>query len=140
MSDKNIVLIAKKWIGVPFLNGGTTIYGCDCIGLIIGILKEYNINIKDNEYFELGFYDHLNLDNIYLVLAKYCEKIDVIDVKIGDLIMFSSYKNTAHFAIITNLQPLSIVHANQSAGKVVETISDKLWNTQILSYWRVKNI
>ena len=59
-----MINIAKNWIGTPFVVGGYTKYGCDCIGLIIGILNECCIDIKPYEYLEFGNYNHLDLDKI----------------------------------------------------------------------------
>ena len=134
-----MINIAKNWIGTPFVVGGYTKYGCDCIGLIIGILNECCIDIKPYEYLEFGNYNHLDLDKILDIMQKYCIKINNDSIKIGDIIMFSGNKNTAHFAIVSNLLPLSIIHAHQSVGKVVETISDNIWQTQIFACFRLSN-
>jgi cell wall-associated NlpC family hydrolase len=132
-----MINIAKDWINTPFVVGGYTKYGCDCIGLIIGVLNQSGLKIKPDEYFEMGNYNHLNLDKVVDIVEKYCIKISHDSVEIGDIIMFSSYKNTAHFAIVSNLSPFSIIHAHQNVGKVVETISDNIWQTQILYCFRI---
>lgn len=37
----------EKFIGIPFVNGGRDISGCDCFGLCMLIHEEFGVNIPD---------------------------------------------------------------------------------------------
>lgn len=134
-----MVNIARQWIGTPFLSGGITKYGCDCMGLIIGVLKERGVNINPQEYFELGQYNHLNNQFVIESISKYCHKIEKIDLHAGDIANISGPTNTAHFAIISGLEPFSIIHAHQSVGKVVEVSCNALFNKKVLYGFRLNS-
>ena len=111
---------AKKWLGVPFRWHGHTKSGCDCIGLIVGILHEKNvITFEDLASFERCRYGH-NVSRIgehfvNTMILKYFNKYEGKELKNGLVFRMKDYNAPYHFAIYGDGQ---IIHATSEVGCV----------------------
>lgn len=76
VTRENIINTAEKYLGTPYLWGGTSIKGIDCSGFIQRVLSANGI-----------FYPR-DSDQQY----QFSEKIDPEELKIGDIIFFSTYR------------------------------------------------
>ncbi len=122
---KYIVWTARQWIDTPYHHQGRVKgVGCDCIGLIIGVCKE--IGLID---FDFTAYDRTPDSTVMMEeLNRYCAPIDRPDP--GDILVFRIKRNPQHIALKTNE---GILHAYQSAGKVVEHPLDPWWTKRIIA-------
>lgn len=136
--NKIILKEAITWIDTKFEHGGFTKLGCDCSGLIVGILKNCNILPSVPEYHVTRHHNHLTKESVMDILEKYMIIIPMENLQPGDFIAFSFYKQPTHLAIVANSEPLEIIHAYKPASKVVITTLDKYWIKKIAYLLRLK--
>ena len=104
---KEIVSLAERFIGVPYIWGGKTPYGIDCSGLVQTVFKANGIELPRDAYQQEES------------LRKY--KIYEDKIKSGDLLFFSENDKVTHVAISTG--DLNFINAR---GYVqVESIDEK---------------
>ncbi|MBL0725387.1 MAG: hypothetical protein JJW01_00290 [Alphaproteobacteria bacterium] len=120
----------RSWIGVQFRYRGYTKSGCDCAGLILGILQENNICDKDliKKYLNHSVRnsEYIDEEKILNSLDKVFKRGVVDDVRLSDiLVMKSSCNNIVHLGIVSRINPLYMLHAHGKIGCVVESIVDK---------------
>ena len=100
----NLAEQAVQWIGVKYEHRGTTRYGCDCTGLIIGCLRELGY---------MGRYKLRNYPfdwNLHAGAGDYlCQELDKIATDVtgqqpepGDIAVFRFGKCRAHAGIVCN--------------------------------------
>lgn len=129
---------AKVWkeLGVKYQHRGTTRRGCDCTGLVIGILQELGY-LKD---YELRIYPpDWNLhaladDYIMEELEKVAYKIT--KPEIGDLVLFHFGKCIAHVGIV--IENDLFIHCNRTAKKcTVSKLNNSPWTKRIIYFYRL---
>ncbi len=111
---------AEKWLGVPFRWHGHTNGGCDCIGLIVGILCENGvIDLKDLSMHECCKYGHnvsrIDEQHVNHMMLKYFNKYEGEWLKNGIVFRMKDYNAPYHFAIYGDGQ---IIHATSEVGCV----------------------
>ena len=119
--------MSLSWLNVPFRWHGRDKNGCDCIGLIIGVLYENNI-IKQTDFERLDkitYGTNLSKIDIRLILqemAHYFEEIS--DLECADLLLVALKNSPIHFVICERNEPTQqkkIIHISNEIGKVFET-------------------
>ena len=80
-SSNSLVNIAFKYLGVPYLWGGTTPSGFDCSGFVQYVYREAGINISRTTYEQIT------------------EGYSVSELQPGDLVFFGSYDAPYHVGI-----------------------------------------
>lgn len=119
-----IVDEARTWIGARYHHQGRTKAGVDCIGLIGGVASALGLPeaaqwAADRE--AQGYGREPEPELLAKLCARYLDKIEVAGV--GDILLLVVPPVIAprHFAIVTGLDPLYVVHAYARSRKVVET-------------------
>jgi cell wall-associated NlpC family hydrolase len=141
---KQIATQTQSWIGTKFLHQGrlkkTDSHdgGCDCIGLLIGVLKELKIkiNFTDNKSYKRLVGDSILLDN----LNKYLTEKDKSSLEAGDIVLFQFSPNLPpqHLGVInSNNGKLTLIHAYLKIGKVVEHLFDETWRSYLHSAFEI---
>ena len=129
MNRDLIIKEAQKWTNTPFKFKGKTIKGCDCGGLIYGVI--YNINSKHKflDYFEAYGNNFIVIEEI---INKNLENLNLksISASIGDVLLFKLDKNYFHFGIM--LQENKFIHACVTKNKVILTDFSKFWQNRLL--------
>lgn len=104
--QKTIQDKANEWVGleVRYLHRGTSKTGCDCTGMIIGILNEMGFLSK---YQRRNYPPDWNLHSgsgNYIVeeLEKVAYEIPISDIMPGDILCFRFGKCIAHVGILLN--------------------------------------
>ncbi len=103
----NIIDIAKRFIGVPYLWGGKTPYGMDCSGLVQTVFKSVGIGLARNAFQQAE------------MLKNY--RIAKNELQAGDLLFFGEKEKITHVAI--SLGGLNFINARGYVG--VESIDEK---------------
>lgn len=105
-----VIATAKKYLGVPYVFGGTTPSGFDCSGFLQYVFKQNGISIPrlaDDQY-KLG------------------KSVKMSELKAGDLVFFSTYEpGASHCGIyIGNGQ---FLHTSSSRGVRVDRLDNVYW-------------
>ena len=84
-SEKNLINIADTFLNAPYLWGGKTKYGIDCSGLVQTLYKQFGLLLPRDSHQQINY-------------PKF-DKINLKDIRIGDLLFFSKDKIINHVAI-----------------------------------------
>lgn len=148
MDNKRIIVIkAREWIGTKFLHRGRLKKdinhdgGCDCLGLVIGVLKELNIDINfmDDIFYRPIIRTNILVDNI----EKYLNKKDQNNPEEGDIALFRLGKvddklPPQHLGIINVMnENFTLIHTHAKIGKVVEHLLDNEWKGKICGLFTI---
>lgn len=138
-----IVAEARSWLGTPYRHQ-TSIkgLGADCIGLIGGVPR--NLGMPSglawaNDPAMKGYSATPNEGPLMAAVSKYLVPIE--RAAPGDILLMRWEDDPGHFAIVSQLAPLMIVHAFSSARKVSEHNiagfwrQGITWSSRILSAW-----
>ena len=122
----DLYFAAEKWLGVPFRWHGYSKSGCDCIGLIVGILHEKNvITFEDFALFERCRYGHnvsrISEQYVNCMIMKYFNKYEGKKLKDGLVFRMKDYNAPYHFAIYGDGQ---IIHTTSEIGCVFRSNFD----------------
>lgn len=97
---------AKKWADarVPYRHRGVTMEGCDCSGLVIGVMKKlgFLLNYK-LRYYPIDWNLH-NASGEYLVqeLRRYAIEVKKSEIRLGDVLVFKFGRCESHAAILVD--------------------------------------
>ena len=154
MTTRNqIIAEARTWPGTRFHHQGrvkktaTHNGGCDCIGLIVGVVKNLNIESKIPGKF-LHEFDNINYGRLpdgYLfrnALAEQFIEISVEEIQPGDLLLFRFEKDPQHIALVSNYEHggLGLIHCYASSRKVIEHALDDTWKKRIVAAYKFYNL
>lgn len=112
---EEIVAIAKQFIGVPYVFGGTTPAGFDCSGFLQYVFKQYGLKIPRlaDEQYLLG------------------ESVSVSQLSVGDLVFFSTYMaGASHCGFYVGGG--KFLHASSSKGIRIDSLDNEYWKPRFL--------
>jgi len=143
MTLKNdIVVQARTWLGTPHHHQARLKrVGCDCLGLIIGVVNE--LDLKDKHGEPLAAYDEITYskepDGAYLTqkIAALLDEVPIAAAQAGDLALFKVRENPQHMAFLTDYEnTLGMVHSYAPARRVVEHRLDDDWKQRLVKVFR----
>lgn len=109
---QNLVDYAHQFIGTPYHSGGTSANGFDCSGFTQTVFKQIG----------------LQLPRTSVGQANYGEKIELDQVRPGDLLFFTGRNRTSgrvgHVAVVSEVTPegeIRMIHATIHGGVMVDT-------------------
>lgn len=113
-----VVEIAKKYIGVPYVWAGNTPEGFDCSGFTGYVMKEVGKSVP-----------RISAD-------QYADsrRIKRKNVKPGDLVFFSNGSKVSHVGIVISngTEPLRMIHASTSKGVIITDVdSSNYWEQRV---------
>ena len=117
---KQIVSTAQKFMGVPYVFGGTTPKGFDCSGLLQYVFKMHGVSIPRlaDEQYNLG---------------KEAKKNQLTA---GDLVFFTTYTSgVSHCGIY--IGDGKFLHASSSKGVSINNLDDDYWKTRFVGAKKV---
>jgi NlpC/P60 family putative phage cell wall peptidase len=139
----DIVVQARTWLGTPFHHQARLKrVGCDCLGLIIGVVDE--LDLKDKHGEPLAAYDEITYskepDGAYLTqkIAALLDEVPIENAQAGDLALFNMAGNPQHLAILTDYEnALGTIHCYAQARRVVEHRLDDDWKNRLVKVFRL---
>lgn len=113
INRNDLLTFAKSFLGTPYVYAKQDPkVGFDCSGFINYVFKNYNIPVPRSSG---GF-------------KNYGRKIAIEDVKVGDVLVFTGYRDTAvvgHLGIVSEANGMNSKFIHASSGKVMQvTISE----------------
>jgi len=116
-----IVATAKKYIGVPYVWGGTTTKGFDCSGYVQYVFKAHGVSLPrvSRDQYTAG------------------KSVSKADLQPGDLVFFHSGSGTTISHVGIYIGSGQFIHASSSKGVV---ISDLYSNYYITHYYGARNV
>ncbi len=116
---KNLTHAALRFLGTPYVFGGTSVYGFDCSGFTQHVFAMLGISIPRTA--DAQFYAGNRIKG---------------GMKAGDLVFFQTYEpGPSHVGIY--LGAGRFVHASSSHGVMVSRLSDTYWANRYLGAKRV---
>jgi cell wall-associated NlpC family hydrolase len=116
---KSLTRSALRFLGTPYVFGGTSSYGFDCSGYVQHVYAMLGVRLPrmaDAQY--------------------YAGRRTVGGVKTGDLVFFQTYEpGPSHVGIYIGNG--HFVHASSSHGVMVSSLSDSYWSARYLGAKRV---
>ncbi|MBR1728981.1 MAG: C40 family peptidase [Selenomonadaceae bacterium] len=120
---ETLVRTAKKYIGVPYVFGGTTPAGFDCSGFLQYVFKQNGILIPRlaDEQYKLGR----------------AAKLTELDA--GDLVFFTTYEpGASHCGIYVGGG--QFLHTSSSRGVRIDYLSNEYWSPRFLGAKKIVEI
>jgi len=140
VQKQRIIEEARTWLGTRFQHqarvkkspDGSHMGGCDCLGLIIGVLEELQlISVPHLTYSMRPPKERLinELKNYFIESNNY---------EIGDLAVLSIDDFSGHLAFIGDHPAgYSLIHSYLPARKVVEHQLDDIWKQKIIHIFEI---
>lgn len=135
ITREEIIKEARTWLGTPFQHQAHHKgIGCDCIGLVAGVALELGISGAE-EWKDDPLMHQYGRPPQPLFLVRSCSRfLDSVDIakrRLADILIMTFEKEPMHFALISSLEPLSVIHSLFSVGKVVEHRMDETWRARV---------
>lgn len=146
VTRQQIVDEARTWMGTRFLHQGRMKgVGVDCINLVIGTALELGLITQDQlDNFDNPEYANYGRSPNGTLLLQGCDhflnRISFPQVKKGDILIFKFVDEAQHFAIVTETNPIYMIHSYAHMRKVVEHRFDDVWRKRLVACYRFKNI
>ena len=120
-SVSDLTATASKYIGVPYVYGGTTASGLDCSGFTKLVFKQlgYEINRTAAAQYKQG------------------TSVSKSNLQAGDLVFFNTIGGVSHVGI--SLGGSKFIHAGSSTGVTVADINSSYWGKKYIGAKRVAN-
>ena len=136
MDNQKIVDCARTFIGTPYHHQGRVKKaGIDCCGLIICIAKELGLSQFDIDGYS-RFADGVELSELFY---QNCPK--AYHLEQGKIAIFRIKKRPQHCGIIAEADSgFTLIHAYQSAGKVVEHQVSEWWSDRIVQLFSFPSV
>lgn len=145
-----IVNEALTWLDTKFKHQGRRkkdIHrhgGCDCLGLIIGIAKKLELKTINGEDFALFDQDDyaqiINTNMLHEQMNQLLYQVDISAIQPGDLLLLRINHWPSHLAIVTQLEPLIIIHSYIQARKIVQQLLSPEWQAKIVTVYRFSSV
>ena len=130
-----IVNAARAYVGIPYRHQGRTRRGLDCVGLLIRCA--HDLNISD---FDINGYSRIPSGAMMSrLMAEQMDRLNDSAYQCGDVLHMAFDRQPQHIAIVSNLSPLRIIHADSVAGAVVEHSLDQQWLARVRGHYRLRN-
>lgn len=125
-SVNDILKDAEKYIGTPYKFGGNTSSGFDCSGFTVKVFEENDFSLprRSTDQADAG------------------QKIDIKEVKPGDLLFFATGggSRVSHVGIVHDIGTdgeVKFIHASTSKGVIISSLNEKYWNKAYLHAQRI---
>lgn len=124
VSRAEIVAEAKTWKDTPYqhqqrLKGIAT----DCLGLIGGVALALGLPGAQQWADDPAYHCYGPIPDSKLLVSgcdQYMDRVSLDQIDIGDVLVMSFERRPQHFGIVSQVNPMYVIHAYNSVGKVVE--------------------
>jgi len=128
---QDIIDTARKYLGVRYKHQGRTVYGLDCLGLLVRVAHDLGLSKDDNT-------DYGPVPDGRRLMAEMDARLErVAKGKPGDVLLMRFDKNPQHLAIMTDK---GIIHSFAQARAVVEHGLNSEWSDRIVRTYSFRGI
>lgn len=134
-----IVDYAREWIGTPYrIQGRAVGVATDCAGILCGVADRIGLKYSDN----LRYSRFPETFNLRPELDKHLVPVPTDQMQPGDVLLMRIDVMPQHVAITGRYKTggLSMIHAYQRAGKVVEHRLANVWRARIMQVYQIPGI
>lgn len=146
-----IIAEAREWIGTRYAHGQSVKgVGADCIGFAGGVPRELGMPSAiawSRDQSCKGYGPDPNQRMLEVAIVKYLDPISISAAGIADLLLMRFEREPHHFALISRLNPMYVIHAYASSPhEVCETPVSGYWRQRtkwrdlIVSAWRFREV
>lgn len=140
LNSEDVIREARRWIGTPYAHwarerGVRT----DCIGLIIGVGR----NLAIGDYRKKDYAKKPDPVKMGRELFKYLDPVVLSDMRAGHITWLQLGRTPCHTAIVgehPDGHGLTLIHAYEAAGKVVEHRLDAAWRARIYRVFAYRGV
>ncbi len=150
IKPNDIITQARTWIGTKYHHQGRLKKsakgpgGCDCLGLVIGVIDE--LGMQDGDSNPLAAADEFNYSmypeqgRLVRSISQHLRSIPLEKRRVGDLLLFRTFKDPQHVGLMTEYPSGGdgLIHCNSSAGAVVEQPLAETWERMLTHVYRFK--
>ena len=140
---ERIVAAARGWIGTRFHHQGRSRNGVDCLGLLVGVARELELQSTQGALLvksDVQDYGHIpDGKKLRATLGGLMQEVQGDAMQAGDVLLMRFEREPQHLAIVSDHPQggLGIIHAYAAARKVVEQRLDALWKSRVISIYRI---
>lgn len=139
--EKQIVDAARSYLGVPFAHQGRSRLGLDCLGLLVCVARDCNLqrgglNLSRFDETAYGHYPDAN----YLQQQLDTALLRCDELMVGGVVLMQHDGAARHLGIIGDYRAadgFTLIHAYAPARKVVEHRLDEHWQARIVQHYKL---
>lgn len=130
-----VVVAARRWIGVPWRHQGRTRAGIDCIGLLVLVAADLGLSAYDSPGYGREpagvFLAHLG--------AAGCQRLPAAAAGDGDIVLMHQSGHACHIGVLATMRGArSVIHATAEHRQVLEEIVRP--NAPTVGYFRFPGV
>jgi cell wall-associated NlpC family hydrolase len=140
-----LVAQCRAWLGTPWLHQGRTRSGVDCVGLILAAAAE--LGIKRAASLELADYGRqTNDDRLRRLCEEHLAPWPLHDLRPGLVALMRFDVHPQHVGVLGDYphgggaRQLSLIHAHQQQGRVVEHRLADVWRARLVAVYAVPEL
>ncbi|EGA68942.1 putative lipoprotein NlpC [Vibrio sinaloensis DSM 21326] len=114
--------VYKRWEGVPYRYGGTSLNGVDCSAFVQVAIKDV-LNVA--------------LPRTTLQQVKIGHELPYSKAQVGDLAFFKTSRNVRHVGVYVGHK--QFMHASTSKGVIISRLDNPYWASKFWHFRRVVN-
>lgn len=129
-----IVEEAYTWEHTPYVDGQHSKFGCDCVGLLIGVAKALNYidGSWKPEYYSPQWHLHNNDEKLLKTLEDIGCKAKCIEDRLpGDIITFQFFNVSAHAGLF--MPNNNVIHSLIDRGVIMHGLRGR-WRMEWMKY------
>lgn len=137
-----VATYARTLIGVPFHHQGFNAHGLDCAGLIANVGLRFGfIDASWLTRPDCHNYSRQANPRVFSTLCEeFLERKPDDAITLADILIMRFQIEPMHLAIASSVDPLYVVHALTSLGRVAEHRIDATWQARIMRVYGYRGI
>jgi NlpC/P60 family putative phage cell wall peptidase len=128
----DVIAEARSWIGTPWHHQASVKgVGCDCIGLIRGVLEPFVGRIEVPLDYSPTWHLYRSEPRLYQGFKAVADAINLTQALPGDILLFGAGKGPAHHCAFLTSEG-GLIHSYQEVGQVVEQGVSLFWRPKLM--------